>query len=265
MVEVKFFDNPTCATTSSNQESLEYQVFCLLLTGTLIPLLLFNENLHNLYRPLALLVDASLVLQVLCCVLYFMWYPYSENSGNCAEALLSRFVTATIMFAEFHQVYFISNMLGLGKHNFRCGPLRNVLKVLIILNVSSSLSAFFIFPSYLLIVENLWTIIASSIQIYCIRLARALPWSSRDDGGAALSANDSAVLVFEKMSILQLVPSLFCILFRLNEVFSTSFSPQLLGLESVLLSVDVVCNFIFYMKTLLIKENANVKVEVIDV
>jgi hypothetical protein len=244
----------------SNRVMFEYQVFCAVLTVSISPLLLFNENLHNLYKPLARLVDISLILQLICCILYFISFPYPDNGGNCAEMFVSRLTTICIMFGEFHQIYFIAKMLGLGKHNFSCGgSLERLLKFLLICSIFSISVSFFFFKEALLVVENSWTIIASSIQLYCIHLSKSLPWDRRNE--SIISSSDNAVVMFENLSILQLIPSTVCLVKRI--VFIFNLFPLQKEFGAVFLIIDMLCNFLFYLKALLIKENSKVNIEMV--
>ncbi len=247
---------------NANNVMHEYYLFVTVLTLSLVPILLFNHTLHRMYKPLATLVDISLVLQLVCSVLYFAEYPYADDVGNCAEVFLSQVLTAVIMFAEFHQIYFLANILGLGKHHFSCwGTLNKLLNILLMLSIMSSFLVLVYFKDYVLLMDSVWTAGVSSIQLYCIYLSRTLAWDRKMNG--ILSSSDSSIQMFEKLSLLQLLPASFCLLHRLSLTLNTGSFIGEVG--SVFLVLDALCVFLFYLKVLLIKENSNVKIDVVDV
>jgi hypothetical protein len=79
---------------------------------------------------------------------------------------------------------------------------------------------------------------------------------------AQFTASVSSVRVYEKLSTLQLLPATLCFGERLFYLGGVDLIPHF---DAVTLVLDVLCNFLFYMKILLIKENSEVKVEVIEV
>ena len=85
-----------CNYGSNPQIAFDYHIFNVILTLPMMYLLLYNRNLRKFYTPLSKLVNISLILNIICSGLYFMYYPYvqylgkNQNNGNCAEIILSR-------------------------------------------------------------------------------------------------------------------------------------------------------------------------------
>jgi hypothetical protein len=98
-----------------------------------------QQNLHKFYVPLARLVNITILLQLVSAILYFSQYPYGDGKGNCTEMFIGELYTVGITFAEFHQLYLIANILGLGRHNFPVfGSLNKMLKYLTAFTVLAS-------------------------------------------------------------------------------------------------------------------------------
>ncbi len=165
-----------------------------------------------------------------------------------------------IMFGELHQIYLLANMLGLGHHKFTVGPemeitLDNFLKISTICIFVSVLFCTYVYHSFTL-VRNLWCIFVCCLQIYFIRTATA------NKDGPTFTATVSSIRIYEKLSILQLLPATVCFAERLYALFGVDLIQHF---DAVTLVLDVVCNLLFYLKILLIKENSDVSVEMVNV
>ena len=109
----------------SNQSYLNHNIFALLIMLALMKPLLFNSSLRKFYAPLALVVDITIILRILCVVLFLAYFPYEDNDGNCTETIISKLFYGLIMFGELHQIYVLANLLGLGSYRFVYGKLLN--------------------------------------------------------------------------------------------------------------------------------------------
>ena len=230
------------------------QAVALLMSLTLV-FLLFNGKLRKLYAPLAVLVNVSIIVRLVQCITYFAYYPYEENEGNCTEIFLSRIYSGVIMLGELHQVYFLANFLGLGKFSFTFATLPqllNVMTVIIMMTIVGSL-----YLRKLLIIRNLWTFVLACMQIYFIKKSRVQTVLDNK----LISGSASCVKLFEKFSICQLLPSAFCLVKRLLSVFGISLFGNLISVPN---TMDEMCVLLFYLKVLIIQENADVSIEVID-
>ncbi len=244
----------------------EFHLFSLLVTVPIAYLLLYNASLRKFYAPLARIVNISIFLYFFTSFLFF-WYwnnAATDDEGNCAEIFFSRLTTICIMFGELHQIYLIAYSLGLGNIRVKVSStlsysLEQVLTYASFTAVGTILFAFFFFRDILFIVEHAWTIYVSLAQLYIIKAAR----SSRDDlrEFTAVSVNDSSVLIFEHMSVMQLLLAGMCLLYRIGTEVMGS---KLMGrIELTLILLDQVCVTLFYLKTLLIKERTNVTMTVV--
>jgi hypothetical protein len=110
-----------------------------------------------------------------------------------------------------------------------------------------------------MIVRNIWTISIAFSQIYTIDLARKDESNLSND--RLISPSDSVITFYEKLSILQILPSCFSILRRVLALYGVVLFPIQGNLDGVTLEIDEVCYFLFLLKSLLIKENANLKIE----
>lgn len=230
---------------------------------TVSMLLLYNPQLRRLYLPLAKIVNASLIMRFVGCVLYFVYYPYAENEGNCAELVVSRLYAGVIMLGELHQVYLLANFLGLGRFKLRVPCLPTIsFSLTTCLNVSSAAILLTIFASLwfrkLLMIKNLWTFMVSCMQIYFIRHSR-LPTLATET--QMITGSDTSVRIFEKLSLAQLLPSAFSFAKRVSRLYGVNLFGDTSGVPFIL---DEVCIFVFYMKVLVISENAELLVEIVE-
>jgi hypothetical protein len=82
---------------------------------------------------------------------------------------------------------------------------------------------------------------------------------NKDDENRHFSPIVSSARIYEKLSILQLLPAVLCFLERALYLVGMDLIPHF---GAVALILDVFCDFLFYLKTLLIAENSEVRVEV---
>lgn len=250
-----------CKYSIEDDAIYEYHIFALLATLPFIVLLFYNPNLRRFYTPLARIVNISIILTLVASFVFFYYWNFatSETEGNCEEIFLSRLTTISIMFGELHQSYVIAYSLGLGNMKISLYPalsysLEQVLTFSSFTVVLSVLLSFFFLRDILLFIEHTWTVYVSIAQLYIIYTARKSKESIRDL--AVVPASDSAISVFEKLSIIQLSLAGFCMVYR----FGTDLlGVELLGnIELTLSLLDQMCTMLFYLKTLIIKERTNV-------
>eukprot|EP01031_Cornospumella_fuschlensis_P022525 gene22525-27494_t len=251
----------------------ESHVFSLVVTFS-IALLLFNsETLRRVYRPLASIVNAALAMQVLSDVLYFLYYPYAENQGNCSEMFVSRVYIILFMFGELHQIYFVANVLGCSQYRFRIPgigslSLENGLRLASLLAVLTILMSIYI-PEVFMISHSVWGLFIMSLQLYFIRYARSF-WASRtissvegEQNAYLLTANNDAIRIFENLTYLQVIP---CILTTLDRIllFDRIFIEEAAD-DGVLLILESLVVYLFYVKIIVLKEKAGaVSVEIVE-
>ena len=169
------------------------------------------------------------------------------------------------MLGEMHQLYLIANILGMGNHVFAFkdmfkATLPEGLQIAAIFMFTSIFIAYLYFRDVLMIVENLWTLLVSAGQLYFIDIAKSIPQHKLQN--AIVSPNDSSVLIFKHLSTLQLFPSAFCLLRRIL----TDFYGIVLfdGIDAIMLIMDSFCNFLFYLKALMITEYTRVSIEMVN-
>mmetsp|Transcript_14189 Transcript_14189/g.23613 ORF Transcript_14189/g.23613 Transcript_14189/m.23613 type:complete len:275 (+) Transcript_14189:36-860(+) len=251
-----------------DEEVFEFHMIVTILTIPLAVFLLYSSSLRRFYAPLARIVNISLIMSFVCSFLFFwQWGSIEDDSDdNCAEILLSRINTILVMFGELHQIYVIAYSLGLGAmkipvFSFVTYSLEQVLNIAVVIVVATILVSFFYFRDVLMTIEDVWTVFISVAQLYVISVARK---SKADDDGSAsvISPNDSSILVFEKMSVFQLFLASICFSYRmaLNCMGTAIFG----RLDLTLSLLDEVCTFLFYLKTLLIKERTNLSIDVVQ-
>lgn len=243
-----------------NRGSFEHHTFSIVAFATVAFVILFHSNLHRMYAPLARLVDASIICRMVSDISFMMYYPYGENDGNCTDIYLSRVLIGLIMFGELHQLYLIANLLGLGNRTFSF--LKFTFNIQSLLKVVSILMGITVVSSMIVrqfkIVRNVWVISIAALQIYVIGLSKR----SEDDAldNRIVSGSDRCVAIYRKLSIMQIIPSvvtLFKRLLRLNGILVFGYWGAVSG------CLDELCNILFFIKSLVIAENANVTVEVV--
>jgi len=103
---------------------------------------------------------------------------------------------------------------------------------------------------------------AAGLQIYFVHLSNLNKLHGESVSGI-LTQMQSSVRVFDKLSKLQLLPATFCFLEQLLELYGiTSIS----HFDTVNLMLVEVLNLLFYLKVMLVKENAaEVSIEIVNV
>ena len=254
----------TCKYGIDDDEVFEIHLFVLMLTLPIAVLLLYNSNLRRFYTPLARVVNASIILTFMSVfVFFYLWNYAKDGEGSCLEIFLSRLVTIFIMIGEFHQIYVIAFSLGLGSIKISILStsynLESVLNLATLLVALSVMLSYFFLRDALLSIEHGWTVYVSFLQLYIINTARSERETLRDI--AVVSANDSSVTIFEKFTIIQLMLASFCLFYRIStDILGFKFLGKI---ELTLVQLDEICTFLFYIKTLLIKERTNVNVSVV--
>ena len=181
--------------------------------------------------------------------------------------ILERLYMACVMFGELHQIYLLANMLGMSGHKFFVDTewefsLESVMRVATLSIVITVIYATAIHHSFTL-TRNVWCIFVSLMQIYFIRSSTSTKNRHRGDEVAMASTAINAIRIYEKLSMLQLLPSAINFTERLCALFDID---VIHGFTSAAHVLDVLCNYLFYLKILLIKESsAEVKVEVVHV
>jgi hypothetical protein len=176
------------------------------------------------------------------------------------------------MFGELHQIYLLANMLGLGHHRFHvtrtCSiSLDSALKIGTFFLIFSLMFSTFYLRSFTL-TRSLWNMIGASLQIYFVRMSNNIKknkeneQNDQNNNNFIASANmTSSVGVFDKLSKLQLIPAAFCVI---EQIFLLRSNPLLVYFDTVTLMLNQVITLLFYLKVVLIKENADINVELID-
>lgn len=154
-------------------------------------------------------MDISLILKTISPLLYFAYYPYEEGEGNCSEIFVGRLSKCFIMVEEMHQIYLLAHVLGMSfiPRWMSLETALNILSVLVIVTIflsyQSAETQIYVRPF-----RHLWSLIVSLIQINIISTARRVPSQKERD---IISHNDATILMFEKLSILQLTPTVFLV------------------------------------------------------
>lgn len=250
-----------CNYSSSEESIFEFHLFSLLAILPFAFLLLYNPNLRRFYTPLARVVNISIILSLVTAFVFFYYWNYatSESEGNCEEIFLSRLTTISVMFGELHQIYVIAYSLGLGGMKISLSSsmvysLEQVLTFATFTVAVSVLLSYFFLRDVLLLIEQTWTVYVSVAQLFIIYTARKSRESIRDL--AVVPASDSAISVFEKLSVIQLILALICVAYRVG---TELLGGKLMGsIELTLSLLDQTCTMLFYLKTLIIKERTNV-------
>ena len=205
----------------ANDSMYSYHIFRVLITFAVSTIFIWDSSLSRMYSPLAKIINISFLLQFLSAAAYLMYYPYQLTDTNCTEVFLSRLCTIVIIVGEIHQTYFLATVLGLRLYHFNFRgifslTISHMAQILTILTCISILLGLYLNKEVFMIVESLWTILISTLQIYLIRLSRNLINNLRED--SIISPNGSTVLIFENLSLLQVIPSLFIFIRSIFEI-----------------------------------------------
>lgn len=238
----------------------EFHGFSIIAVASLCCILLASQKLRRIYLPLYHIVNAGLILQLLSNILFFSYYPYAANQGNCSELLVSRLYITIIAFGELHQVYFIANVLGLNRLKFEFGrfslSLSQALQIASIFATISLMSSIVIRGVFMML-HDVWALFIVILQLYVIKQARKQQEEAMQQGGeveAVLDAKNDAVAIFENISWMQVIPLTAALLDRILE-FDGIF--LLKSLDGVMLIVEFLGSFLFYVKIMTLQEKAN--------
>jgi hypothetical protein len=253
-----------------NRVLFEYHFFSFVCAISFCFLLLKSSKLSKIYRPLYVIVNISLVLGILSDVLYFSYFPYSENQGNCSEIFVRRVYFLLIMFGELHQVYFIASVLGFLRYRFHIFGLVSIsLETLLqasVLCLTISLISFFFVTHLFMIFDHLWALFVLLLQLYFIVSARKIGGrrseEEEDEGGVGIiDPNNDGITIFETLSYLQIIPTIIAMTDRILEMCGLNYYGSLDGVMMILEGLTV---YLFYIKILVLQEKgSNVRVSVI--
>lgn len=259
----------------ANRLVLENTVFSLVTVTAVGYLLLFNDSLRRFYIPLSIIVDLSILLKFVGAALYLAFHPYSETSGNCSEMFVSRLYYALIMFGELHQIFLLGKVLGIAQLQFKLGKsfnmsLENALNIcaasiFVLMLISFVIPSFHglweMFGAIVLLVDDFWVIVVSLIQIHLIRKYKSISDQYREN--QLISATDTALSMFESISIIQMIPSGFCIIKTLLVLMGIAVLEG--TASSAALNLGDLSIMLFYLKVLIITQSvANIRIETVS-
>lgn len=168
------------------------------------------------------------------------------------------------MFGEMHQCYFIANVLGMTRFRFHIpcyGPLslEYALRIATLLAGASIFLALFNKPMFMMI-HDIWALLVVTLQLYFISTARK---GSGDHSSTALvDVKSDAVSIFEALSWLQIIPTTIALADRVLEYQGVFL---FVSLDGVMLILECLTIYLFYIKILVLQEKANtVSVEVVE-
>lgn len=241
----------------------EYHAFSLIVAISLSFLLMGSDKLLRVYRPLYFVVNFSLFFQIFSDLLFFTYFPYNANEGNCFEFVVGRLYVLLIMFGELHQVYFIANVLGLSRIRFRILFSNSSISLQSFLQISTFFIALSLVCSIFLrgmfmIDQDIWSLFVVGMQLYFISYAKkgAVP------SDAVVDVHNDAVSIFATLSWLQIIPTVIALTDRLLDLNGYHFYRSL---DGVMLILECLNEYLFYIKILVLQEKAStVNVEVYE-
>jgi hypothetical protein len=255
----------------SNRVVFEDRFFSFILTLGIFYYLFNNLRLKRLYTPLSTIVNITLTSIMLQNITYFLLFSYipllsssslsSEIShGNCIEIILSRLSLIGIMLGELHQFYLLANVLGVGEtkiiifRGYYELKLINLLRCISLFMIVSILGTLII--RKMKVLRNVWYIFSSFLQSYIIKQSVTDAIS-----GQIISGTEPSVTLYKKLSLLQILPSIICLIYRL--ILVTTDSNFLSHFEVMFCHFDTLCDILSFLKILIIAENANVAVDIL--
>lgn len=197
------------------------------------------------------------MLQILSSGLFFWSYPYSETEGNCAEIFVGRLHCIFVAFGELHQVYFVANVLGLQRLRFHF-PFTNALSLeaalrwATVLAMSSILLSIYVRRLFMT-TRDTWGLFIALLQIYVIRHARQTK-QQQTYLEALVDPDNDAVVIFEMLSWLQVIPYSLALIDRVFEFQGFFVHPYF---DGVMLIVEHLGIYLFYIKVVVLQEKAN--------
>jgi hypothetical protein len=201
----------------------------------------------------------------------FIFYPYDPSSvlypGNCIEIILSRVSLAGVMLGELHQLYLLANVLGVDDRKLKLCYMVKPIKLEMLLRyisylmiISTTGSIFYRKTRFL---SNLWYPLTSVLQIYIINLSI----TDVTTGQQLISGLEPSVTLYKKIASLQILPAIISFLYRCLPILlpkSTELRLFLGSIEVIFSHLDLICDFLSFLKILVIAENSDVKVEVLN-
>eukprot|EP00981_Chlorochromonas_danica_P001095 scaffold247_cov172-Ochromonas_danica.AAC.10 len=173
------------------------------------------------------------------------------------------------MFGELHQVYFIANVLDTSRMSLHlpgsgCSlslSLEAMLRWAALVTGGTILCTVGVRHMFM-ILRNLWTLFIVSLQLRVIYKAKRRQDDSEEDGeggggggrSALLDAASDAIANFEALSWLQIIPSCVALTDRLLELRGIYL---LTYLDGVMLILENLVIYLFYLKILILQEKAN--------
>lgn len=234
----------------------EFHAFSIITVSSLVLILFNSSKLRRIYLPLYYVVNSALALQLISDLLYFFHYPYSDSKGNCPEVFIQGLYVIFIAFGELHQVYFIANVLGLNNFRFSFGSLSFSLETFLRMATISAAVSIFVsvfVQRFFMMAHDIWALIIVFLQIYFIRYARKLKVDA-PDAESLIDANNDAVTMVETISWLQVIPLCVALADRVLEFDGIFLLPSL---DGVMLIVEFLGTYLFYIKMMILQEKAN--------
>jgi hypothetical protein len=255
----------------SNVVIFDDRLFSLIITVGLTIFLFNNVKLRRLYSPLVSIVNFTLIMRLFQDISYFIFYPYDPSSvlypGNCIEIILSRVSLVGVMLGELHQFYLLANVLGVGDRRLNICCMVKPIKLAMLLRyisylmiISTTGSIFYRKTRFL---SNLWYPVTSVLQIYIINLSI----TDVTTGQQLISGLEPSVTLYKKLASLQILPAIISFLYRCMTILlpkSTELRLFLGSIEVIFNHLDLICDFLSFLKILVIAENSDVKVEVLN-
>ena len=248
-----------------NRVLYEFHAFSIITVISLSTLFFFNNTLRKIYLPLHRVVNAALLLQLIGDCIYFYYFPYPSMNGNCADIIVNRVCIMLIMFGEMHQLYFMAKVLGLSRFKLKwigtvtMSSLESMLRIMTLLGVVTIFSSLFIKRLFMM-THDIWALLIISSQLVIINSARSNKNENERVDEAIIDSNNEAVRIFEILTWLQLLPLLVAFLDRVLEYDGIFI---LVPLDGVMLILEFLSIYLFYIKVLLLREkgsNMNVMV-----
>jgi len=107
--------------------------------------------------------------------------------------------------------------------------------------------------------RHLWSLCIALLQIYIVHIAGMVPSDQKEND--VISHNDTSVLLIEKLSTLQILPTMFLFIRRVLFLCGIVILPPAYYLEGIILILEDVYVTFFYLKVLLVCVKANVSVD----
>jgi len=253
--------------SSTNAQGIlfEYHIVSFAISFSMIAILFSSASLGRFYSPLARWVNISITLQLICAIIYFIYYPYADNESNCGEFFLRRICIMATMIGELHQIYLVANVTGVGELMFTClrgysASLEGLLNICTVVMIVSIPLVFLYLRRWAQLMDAGWTLFSSQLQIYVIHKSRAMQRLDLEEGvedGFLVSPNSSAIKTFEKMSMMQICLSIFSIALLLFPHTADTHHVPVQVRDACFATMDILCTTLFYVKAIMVQENTS--------